>query len=174
MLDGVRNHVAPSNSSAVARSGPRVSAPQIGCPPTKRASPATASQTGTFVEPTSVTVLVSGATESVSRTWEGSDETGAATRTSSAAPDGVRQARRRLDRAAAGGDAESVRVGIPAGDLRDTRAPCSERGGRADQTRPDDGERTERRSHQPRISSATRKARSSDCLAFSRGSQSVS
>ena len=52
---GVRNQVAPSNSSAFARSGPRVSAPQIGWPPMKRPSPSAAAQTALFVEPTSVT-----------------------------------------------------------------------------------------------------------------------
>ena len=65
---GVMNHVAPSNRSAEARSGPRVSAPQIGCPPTNRASSPAAAQTGPFVEPTSVTVHPSGARSSTSRT----------------------------------------------------------------------------------------------------------
>ncbi len=82
---GVRNHVAPSNSSAVARSGPRASEPQIGCPPMKRASPAAAATTAPFVEPTSVTVQPLGAASSTARTWAGSAATGAAT-TASPAP----------------------------------------------------------------------------------------
>ena len=65
---GVRNHVAPSKSSAFARSGPRVSAPQIGWPPMKRSSPPAAAQTALLVEPTSVTTQPSGASASTSRT----------------------------------------------------------------------------------------------------------
>ena len=81
---GVRNHVAPANSSAFARSGPRVSAPQIGCPPMKRASPRAAAQTALLVEPTSVTTQSAEARSSTSRTTCGSSATGAATRTRSA------------------------------------------------------------------------------------------
>ena len=55
---GVRNQVAPSNRSVLARAGPRASAPQIGCPPTKRGSSPAAWQTDAFVEPASVTVAV--------------------------------------------------------------------------------------------------------------------
>ena len=82
---GVRNHVAPSNSSAVARSGPLVSAPQIGWPPTKRRSLPAAAHTGRFVEPTSVTVHPSGARSRTSRRACGSSPTGAAITTRSAA-----------------------------------------------------------------------------------------
>ena len=81
---GVRNHVAPSNSSAVDRAGPLVSAPQIGWPPTKRGSLPAAAHTGRFVEPTSVTVHPSGAPSRTSRTVAGSSPTGVATTTSSA------------------------------------------------------------------------------------------
>ena len=80
----------------------------------------------------------------------------------------------RLDGSPLHRDAKRIRIGVPAGDALDACAASGKRGGRADQTRADDGQRTERRCHQPRISSATRNARSSDCRAFSRGSQSVS
>ena len=81
---GVRNQVAPSNRSAFARSGPRVSAPQIGCPPMKRPSLPAAAQTALFVEPTSVTAQAPEAASSTSRMTCGSSATGAATSTRSA------------------------------------------------------------------------------------------
>ena len=114
MLDGVRNQVAPSKSSAVARSGPRVSAPQIGWPPTNRGRRPPRRTTGTFVEPTSVTVLASAPSASVSRTCAGSEATGAATSTSSAPATASARSLAGLDRAALGGDPQRVRVGIPA------------------------------------------------------------
>ena len=54
------------------------------------------------------------------------------------------------------------------------RPPGRESRGRADQTRPDDGEVPKHDGRYPRISSATRNARSSDWRAFKRGSQSDS
>ncbi len=44
-----------------------------------------------------------------------------------------------LDRLLLAGDAEHVRIGIPAAD-GGSAAPCGKRGGRADQSRPDDGD----------------------------------
>ena len=81
---GVRNQVAPSKRSALARPGPRASAPQIGWPPTKRGSVPAAAQTEVFVDPTSVTVQSSGAASSTSCTTPESDATGTATRATSA------------------------------------------------------------------------------------------
>ncbi len=81
--------------------------------------------------------------------------------------------------------ASASRVGIPAGDPVDARAARGEPDRGADQARADDGEGCA--SHRSadalavgagdsiaRISSATRKARSSDWRPFRRGSQSVS
>src|SRR5262249_2497767 len=78
----------------------------------------------------------------------------------------------RLDSPTLGGDTQRVRIRIPTRYALDAGSAGGEPGGRTDQTRADDGHRTERSGHQPRISSATRNARSSDCLALSRGSQS--
>ena len=171
---GVRNQVAPSNSSAFARSGPRVSAPQIGWPPTKRPSPAAAAQTALFVEPTSVTTAPGGASSSTSRTACGSSATGAATSTRSAPVDGVREGRGGLDRLALLGDAEHVGVGVPAahGDAARgaRRAPRTRRSGPSRRR----SSCAASASPYPRISSATRNARSSDWRAFRRGSQSDS
>ena len=173
---GVRNHVAPSKSSAFARSGPRVSAPQIGWPPTKRASPAAAAQTAPFVEPTSVTVLSVGASgERRREPGDGSDATGAATSARSAPATASASEPAALDRAALGRDAEAPPGRDPSRVTRATPARSGgEAGRRADQPRPDDGERADQGAPSARISSATRNARSSDWLAFSRGSQSVS
>ena len=66
------------------RPGPRVSAPQIGCPPTNRGSSPAAAQTAPFVEPTSVTVQSSARAASTSATTPGSSATGTATSASSA------------------------------------------------------------------------------------------
>ena len=80
---GVRNQVAPSKRPALAFSAPRVSEPQIGCPPTKRAEPAAAATTLDLVEPTSVTVASPGAA-STAATVAGRCAIGEATTTSSA------------------------------------------------------------------------------------------
>ncbi len=63
-----------------------------------------------------------------------------------------------LDGAALGRHAERVRIGIPAGDRRDPGGLRRETGGRADETRPDDGERAHGSSgHSPRRASARRR-----------------
>ena len=81
----------------------------------------------------------------------------------------------RLDGASLRRRREMSFVGIPAGHALDSGTPRAERDGRADQPRADDGERSEAAPlRQIRISSATRKARSSDWRAFRRGSQRLS
>ena len=145
---GVRNHVAPSKRSAVARSGPRVSAPQIGCPPTNRRSPPAAAETGRFVDPTSVTVAPSGARSSASRTTDGSSPTGVATRTRSAAatasamlPVASTAPRSAATPSESGSGSQPVTDGH-------ARTLGGEPGGRADQTGSDDRQ-TLGRCHQP-------------------------
>ena len=82
---GVRNHVAPSNSSAFARSGPRVSAPQIGCPPMKRPSPCgRGADRALRRADVGDDARRRARASSTSRTTCGSSATGAATRTRSA------------------------------------------------------------------------------------------
>ena len=136
---GVRNHVAPSNRPALAFSAPRVSEPQIGCPPTKRAEPAAAATTLDLVEPTSVTVASPGAA-STAATVAGSCAIGEATTTSSASATassrlvrGGRPPRARPRRRARPGRGPSPPTSSP----RRTR---SERDGRAHQPRSDDGD----------------------------------
>ena len=104
----------PSNSSAVARSGPRVSAPQIGWPPTKRASAPRRRRPPPFVEPTSVTAQPAGgvlehrAHERRQLGDRGGDEREVR------ALERLLERARRLDRAPLGRDARGVRVGVPA------------------------------------------------------------
>ena len=89
------------------------------------------------------------------------------------AGDRVGERRRRLDGLALVRDAQDLGIGIPAAHGR-AGPPGGERSGRADQARPDDGDISKTAHDYPRISSATRNARSSDWRAFKRGSQSVS
>ena len=98
----------------------------------------------------------------------------AATRTRSAVVDGLGEARGRLDRTRLRGHGEDVRDPGPSPPRGRAGAARGERRGRADQARPDDGEpcRPRPAPYAPRISSATRNARSSDWRALSRGSQS--
>src|SRR5215210_7157192 len=73
---GVRYQTAPWKRSARACSTPAVSAPAIGCPPTKRGS-GVRSTRSCLVEPTSVTTVSAPEASSASRTSSGSAPTGA-------------------------------------------------------------------------------------------------
>ncbi len=113
---GVRNHVAPSKSPALAFSAPRVSEPQIGWPPTNRGEPSAASTTLDLVEPTSVTVASPGAASTAS-TVAGSCAIGEATTTSSASATASSRLGAAVDCVTRDGRGERVRVGVPAGDV---------------------------------------------------------
>src|SRR5215207_679517 len=80
---GVRYQTAPWKRSARACSTPAVSAPAIGCPPTKRGS-GVRSTRSCLVEPTSVTSVSGAEASSAARTSSGSAPTGAQAKQSSA------------------------------------------------------------------------------------------
>ena len=173
---GVRNQVAPSNSSAVAHSGPRASEPQIGCPPTnlpdardrladaalRRADVGDGAVGGARVE--------DGAHLGRQRGDGCSDDGQLRARRG---PRRDRERRRpprarRRSRGAPGRDPSRRRARPPRGarQARSTRrsGPCRQR--RESGRRP--------WTSYLRISSATRNARSSDCRALRRGSQRLS
>ena len=177
---GVRNQVAPANMSARALRTPRASDPHTGCPPTKRPLPPAAAISRAFVEPTSET-----AQSSLGRVERARDQLGQPG--DGAADDGdlgIRDGR--LERAldtGGGAPLESGRGGVRIRVERDhlvAALPGGQADRAADQAEADDGD-----SHQvtpgagssadfcDRISSARRKARSSDWRAFSRGSHRV-
>ena len=143
-----------------------------------RRSPAAAATTLALVEPTSVTVARSPVRASTAATWAGSaDDRGGDDRRARPPPAPTRASAAAVDRAAARGQRERARIGIPAA----TAAPRAARGQAdrgADQPGADD--RDPGRAHaagsgcRARISSARRKARSSAWRPLSRGSQSVS
>ena len=126
-----------------------------------RASPSAAAQTALLVEPTSVTTQPSGATAEhlahdvgkLGHRRRDQDEVGTG--------DGVGERRDRVDGLALLRGAEDVGVGVPAAH-RGAGPARGERRRRADQSRPDDGDVPEHVRAYPRISSATRNARSSD------------
>ena len=174
---GVRYQVAPSNSSARAFCAPRVSMPQIGWPPMKRARSAagTAATTPALVEPMSV-IVAPGASSASSASTAGSSETGAQSATTSApATRRGEIAGRLVDAAPLDRGRARARVRIPADDARHAGAFArSEPERPAHQAEPDDREPLDHAGRaSPRSSSARWKARSSDWRAFRRGSQSV-
>ena len=169
---GVRNHVAPSKRPALAFSAPRDSEPQIGWPPTKRGEPAAARDDARLRRADVGDGRVARPPRAPPRPARAAAAIGAATTTSSAPATASSSEPAALERPALDGGRERVRG----------RRPSRRRRRRARARRGRPTRRSARcrrpRSGQPRrlrrISSARRNARSSDCRAFRRGSQSVS
>ena len=131
--------MAPSNNSAVARSGPLVSPPATGCPGTNRRS-SNVSASVRLVEPTSVTVASPGAASSTSRIVATADPTGTATTTSCASRTASSTEERACERCASRRLAQPARIGVERGDRGDARARGGQADRRSEQTGSDDGE----------------------------------
>ena len=163
---GVRNQVAPSNRPALACSAPRVSEPQIGCPPTNRAR---AAGGGDDARLRRADVGDGGrgrrSPRAPPRPGRAAAAIGAATTHELGAGDRLRERRGRASTAPRSTAAASASgSGSQPRDV-DARAPRGERHRGADQPGADDREpQLASCSDGPRcISSARRNARSSDC-----------
>ena len=115
---GVRYQTAPWKRSARACSTPAVSAPAIGCPPTKRGSAVRLTRSS-FVEPTSLTSVSGPDASSAARTSSGRAPTGAHAKQSCApSTASSTEPATRLDRAAVERALEALAVAAEAHHLR--------------------------------------------------------